>query len=61
VIYWRFLSEKKGKLAESHRKNPETFRPENCFHVPLISGIFLQESTRTSQPEFIKLIATNHN
>ena len=23
-------------------KNPEIFRPEYCFHVPMISGVFLQ-------------------
>jgi len=24
-------------------KNPENFRPEYCFHVPAISGVFLQD------------------
>jgi hypothetical protein len=31
-------------------KNPETFRPEYCFHVSLISGVFLQEPARTAWP-----------
>ena len=41
-------AETNGKLAESHRKNQKKFRPENCFHIPSISDVFLQESARTS-------------
>jgi len=25
-------------------KNPENFRPEYCFHVPTIAGVFLQDT-----------------
>jgi hypothetical protein len=31
-----------------HRKNSETSHPEYCFHVPLISGIFLQVSVKSA-------------
>jgi hypothetical protein len=29
-------------------KSPKNFRPEYCFHVPAISGVFLPEPVRTS-------------
>jgi hypothetical protein len=54
-IFWIFSSdflavsrEKHKKIVGIHRKNPETFWPEYCFHVSLISGVFLQEPTPTS-------------
>jgi hypothetical protein len=28
-------------------KNLDNFRPEYCFHVPTISGVFLPEPART--------------
>jgi hypothetical protein len=38
----RFLLESTGSWQESTGKNPKIFRPEYCFHVPVISGAFLQ-------------------
>ncbi len=35
---------KHKKLAGIHRKNPHHFRPEYCFHVPAISGVFLPDT-----------------
>ena len=29
--------------SETTGKNPEIFRPEYCFHVPMTSGVFLQD------------------
>ena len=43
-----FPAGKNGKLAGSHRKNPQTFQSEYCSHVPLISGVFLQDPARIS-------------
>jgi hypothetical protein len=34
--------------AEMIGKSPKNFRPEYCFHVPAISGVFLPEPVRTS-------------
>ena len=39
----RFLPESTGILQESTEKNPDNSRPEYCFHIPAISGIFLQD------------------
>jgi hypothetical protein len=36
------------EMTGIHQKKSEDFRSEYCFHVPLISGIFLQEPSRTS-------------
>jgi hypothetical protein len=38
-----FLPESTGIWQESSGKNPKTFRPEYCFHIPAISGSFLQD------------------
>ena len=42
------------KAQESDRKctgkNLEIFRPEYCFHVPVTSGVFLPEPSRTLWP-----------
>jgi hypothetical protein len=41
------------EAAGSHRKYPETFRPKYCFHVPAISGVFLQ-ALPTFRPVSVK-------
>ena len=38
------------KNRNSPEKSPKFFRPEYCFHVPLISGVFLREPARTLRP-----------
>jgi hypothetical protein len=48
VILWKqysgwFLLESTGIRQESIGKNPNNFRSEYCFHVPAISGVFLQD------------------
>ena len=43
VISVRSLPESAGKWSECIGKNPEIFRPEYCFHVPVTSGVFLQD------------------
>jgi hypothetical protein len=35
-------------------KSPENFRPEYCFHVPAISGVFRPEPARTYRPGSIE-------
>jgi hypothetical protein len=44
MIFGRFLPESRGSWQESTGKNLDNFRPEYCFHVPPISGVFLQET-----------------
>jgi hypothetical protein len=39
-----FPPESTGSWQESTRKNPKNFRSEYCFHVPAISGAFLQDT-----------------
>ncbi len=39
----RFLPESTGSWQESTGKDPKIFRTEYCFHVPAISGTFLQD------------------
>jgi hypothetical protein len=43
-----FLAEITRKWSEFTGKNPETFQPDYCFQVPLISGVFLLEPARIS-------------
>jgi hypothetical protein len=43
MISGRFLKESTGSWQESTGINPKKFRPEYCFHVPAISGAFLQD------------------
>ena len=38
--------------SEITGKNPEIFRPEYCFHVPVTSGVFLPEPSRIFWPRF---------
>ena len=45
--FWR---ESTGKWSECTGKNPEIFRPEYCFHVPVTSGLFLPEPSRILWP-----------
>ena len=39
----RFLAASAGKWSECAGKNPDIFRPEYGFHVPVTSGVFLQD------------------
>jgi hypothetical protein len=39
----RSLPESVGSWKEPGGKNPDNVRPEYCFHVPAISGVFLQD------------------
>jgi hypothetical protein len=43
MLSTRFLSESTGSWRESTGKNPDNLRPEYCFHVSAISGIFLKD------------------
>jgi hypothetical protein len=43
MISGRFLTEITGSCQESAGKNPDSFRPEYCFRVPAISGVFLED------------------
>ena len=43
VISDWLLAESAGKWSKCARKNPEIFRPEYGFHVPVTSGVFLQD------------------
>jgi hypothetical protein len=43
MISGRFLPESTGNWQKSTGKNPEDFRSEIRFHVPEISGVFLQD------------------
>ena len=43
MISDRFLPESTGNWSEFIGKNPRNFRWEYCFHVPAISGAFLQD------------------
>jgi hypothetical protein len=43
MISGRFLLESRGSWQEFTGTNPDNFRSEYCFHVPAISGIFLQD------------------
>ena len=45
VISYRFLAESAGKWSGYVGKNPEIFRPEYGFHVPVTSCVFLQDPT----------------
>jgi hypothetical protein len=44
----RFLLESTGSWQESAGKNPNNFRPEYCFHIPAISGVFLRDTVTFS-------------
>jgi hypothetical protein len=44
MISGRFLAKNTGSWQESTGKNLDRFRPEYCFHVPAISGVFLQDT-----------------
>ena len=46
----RFLLERTGIRWNSPEKSPKNFRPEYCYQVPLISGVFLREPARTLRP-----------
>jgi hypothetical protein len=43
MISDRFLTESAGSWQEYTGKNPDNFRPEYCFDVPAIPGVFLQD------------------
>jgi hypothetical protein len=43
IISGWFLPESTGSRQEYTGKNPDDFRSEYCFHVPAISGVFLQD------------------
>ena len=48
----RFLLERTGIRWNLPEKSPKNFRPEYCYQVPLISGVFLREPARTLRPGF---------
>ncbi len=55
----QFLHESTGMWEESARKNPDNFRPEYCFYVPPIPGVFLQDpagsGARNHRPGWITI------
>jgi hypothetical protein len=44
MISGRFLTESTRSWQEFTGKNPDNFRPEYCFHVLAISGVFLHDT-----------------
>jgi hypothetical protein len=42
MISARFLLKSREIWQEPTAKTPDNFLPEICFHVPAISGVFLQ-------------------
>jgi hypothetical protein len=55
MISGRFLPESRGSWQESTGKNLDNFWPEYCFHVPAISGVFLQETMTFLQDPVAKI------
>jgi hypothetical protein len=43
MIFGRLLPKSTGSWQESTEKNLANFRPEYCFHVLVILGVFLQD------------------
>jgi hypothetical protein len=44
MISGRFLPESTGSWQESIGKNLGNFRPEYCFYVPAVFGVFFQDT-----------------